>query len=111
MLLVLSLVAGLIAFYIGKWRSYCIAIKHLSARPAAYLPALWGPCVRMISWMLVLFFSLAFSIGIATLIRDAGYPKMAGYSWGMLLALRWLLSSQAGIGEAKKDLSDSGKHL
>jgi len=109
MLLVLGLVAGLLAYQIGKWRHGCV---FWVVNNPANLPLGWHrPEIRYGSLLLVTVLSLVFATcGASVVTTHLG--RWAGMlAWGVLLALRWQVSGVVAYLQGRAQLAEIEKRL
>jgi hypothetical protein len=98
----LGLISGAIAWWIGKWRSSCV---FWSETGPWNLPLGWRkPSLRFGSLALVTILSGVFATCWALLIMTSVNKLIGGFSWGVLLMLRWIASNVSAHWEGNRIL-------
>ena len=99
MLFFIGTVAGLLAFLLGWWRASC-GFWELHA--PYNLPSLWySPAVRIGTWFISAVLSMIFAAAFALLISSAMGETIGKFSFGGLLAIRWMISGMAAASGAE----------
>lgn len=99
-----GLVAGLLAFWLGRWRSTCIF--WMSTYPLQ-VPTAWRRgWVQVTTWVLVTVLSLIFATLWASLIIIHVNDWLGRFSWGALLVFRWQASGFAAASRYHKNKAE-----
>jgi hypothetical protein len=101
-LLIVGLVAGYIAFAVGKWRHCCLFWEQ----HAKYnLPRVWHDAkIKIGTWLVVAICSIIFASAIGALLAQI-HPFLGVFSWGALLAARWYASMAAAVKQSSQRLA------
>ena len=104
MLMIIAVLSGLIAVLLGAYRQMCIVY---SAEMSYNTPRLWNSrLARITTWLITATLSIFFGLVIATWIQINIGDFVGKFSFGVLLALRWLLSSIIGGVPAHKKVKE-----
>jgi len=89
----IGLVAGLLAIWLGAWRSTCI---FLMLAGSTEVPRIWLlNWVRVTSWALVAVLSVSYATIWAGLVANHINYWFGLFTWGGWLVLRWQASNLA----------------
>ena len=103
MLFAIGTSAGLLAFFLGWWRASCNFWEHY----APYnVPSIWhNSTVRFGTWCISAVLSIAFASAFALLISNWMGEMIGKFSFGGLLATRWMISGMAAAISTHPELS------
>jgi len=101
-LFIAGLVAGYLAFVIGKWRHACI---FWEMKMPFNVPSAWhNQTVRIGTWLAVTACSLVFATSIASVISEEINSLLGKFLWGVLLVARYYASGIAAVNQATHEL-------
>ena len=85
---------GLVAVLIGAWRQSC-EVYELAA--PSKCPKIWmNKTVRVLTWIVTAILSLIFAIEVSRWVRTNVGELIGNFSFGALLAARWIASMMIG---------------
>ena len=89
-----AIVCGVSAVFIGAWRQACDIYERMLPWNCPRIWKNWG--VQMFTWLIVALLSIVFSTVMATLIVLNIGDFIGRFSFGVLLVLRWHVSTLIG---------------
>ena len=100
----IGLLAGMLAFWLGKWRTNCIFWTNTSP---VNVPRAWRlSWVPIVTWMVVAILSVVYATLWSGLVIEYVNYWLGVFLWGSLLALRWQVSGLAAARSYHKDRAE-----
>lgn len=91
MLALIGLVAGVLAFFLGRWRHLC---RRWEQHKRWNVPRAWRSApFRMGTLIVVAALTLLFATCFSVLISEHVHDFLGKFAWGALIWLRWMASS------------------
>lgn len=101
-LFIIGLIAGFLAYKVGKWRNSCIL--WMTKNPVN-TPLGWHkPEIRFGSFLLVTVLSIVFATCWSLLITTHVNKLLGMFAWGALLVIRWQASIISATLEVQRQL-------